>query len=53
MLATLELALDLIGRPSVTPEDAGCQTVLIARLEALGFRVERLRFCLLYTSRCV
>ena len=44
MLATLELALDLIGRPSVTPEDAGCQTVLIARLEALGFRVERLRF---------
>jgi succinyl-diaminopimelate desuccinylase len=44
MDATLELALDLIRRPSVTPEDAGCQEVLIARLEALGFRVERLRF---------
>ena len=44
MDATLELALDLIGRPSVTPEDAGCQEVLIARLESLGFRVERLRF---------
>ena len=44
MDATLELALDLIGRPSITPEDAGCQEVLIAQLESLGFRVERLRF---------
>ncbi len=44
MDATLELALDLIRRPSVTPEDAGCQEVMIARLEALGFRIERLRF---------
>ncbi len=44
MSLTLDLALDLLRRPSVTPEDAGCQEVLIARLEALGFRVERLRF---------
>ena len=44
MDATLELALDLIRRESVTPEDAGCQEVLIARLQALGFRIERLRF---------
>ena len=44
MNATLELALDLIRRESVTPEDAGCQEVLIARLQALGFRIERLRF---------
>jgi succinyl-diaminopimelate desuccinylase len=44
MSTTLDLALDLIRRPSVTPEDAGCQGVLIARLEALDFRVERLRF---------
>ena len=44
MPATLDLALDLIRRPSVTPEDAGCQELLIARLEVLGFRVERLRF---------
>ncbi len=44
MDATLELALDLLRRPSITPEDAGCQEILIARLEALGFRVERLRF---------
>ena len=44
MNATFELALDLIRRPSITPDDAGCQEILIARLEALGFRVERLRF---------
>ena len=44
MSTTLDLALGLIRRPSVTPDDAGCQDVLIARLEALGFRVERLRF---------
>ena len=43
-MTTLDLALDLLRRPSVTPEDAGCQEVLIARLEALGFQVERLRF---------
>jgi len=41
---TLKLALDLIGRPSVTPEDAGCQQTMIARLQALGFQVEPLRF---------
>lgn len=41
---TLALAKDLISRRSVTPEDAGCQDVMIARLEARGFKVERLRF---------
>lgn len=41
---TLQLAVELIDRPSVTPEDAGCQTLMIARLEALGFHVEHLRF---------
>jgi succinyl-diaminopimelate desuccinylase len=44
MTPTLELAMDLIRRPSVTPDDAGCQQLMIPRLEALGFRVERLRF---------
>lgn len=44
MIPTLELAMDLIRRPSITPEDAGCQAVLIARLAVLGFRVERWRF---------
>jgi len=43
MSETLKLALDLIGRRSVTPEDAGCQKVMMARLEALGFAVERMR----------
>lgn len=41
---TLELACDLIRRPSITPVDNGCQELLIKRLEAIGFRVERLRF---------
>jgi succinyl-diaminopimelate desuccinylase len=35
--ATLKLACDLIARPSITPEDAGCQDVLIERLRAIGF----------------
>ena len=41
---TLQLAFDLISRRSVTPEDAGCQELMISRLEPLGFKVERLRF---------
>ncbi len=44
MSATFDLACDLISRPSVTPEDKGCQEVMIARLEAIGFTIERLRF---------
>ena len=44
MSATLDLAIDLIGRPSVTPEDAGCQALMMQRLAALGFRTEPLRF---------
>ncbi|NIW86311.1 MAG: succinyl-diaminopimelate desuccinylase [Gammaproteobacteria bacterium] len=44
MSAPLDLAIELIRRPSVTPEDAGCQELLIQRLEALGFGIERLPF---------
>ena len=44
MSDTLTLAKELIARRSVTPDDAGCQELMIARLEALGFTVERLRF---------
>jgi len=44
MSATLELAKDLISRASVTPDDFGCQEAMIARLEPLGFGIERLRF---------
>jgi succinyl-diaminopimelate desuccinylase len=42
--ATVQLACELIGRRSVTPEDAGCQQVMAERLERLGFRVEHMRF---------
>jgi len=38
----LEHARELIGRPSVTPEDAGCQDWLAERLVALGFKIERI-----------
>ena len=41
---TLALAIDLLKRPSNTPEDAGCQEVMIGRLEPLGFKIERMRF---------
>ncbi|MAF17292.1 MAG: succinyl-diaminopimelate desuccinylase [Marinomonas sp.] len=41
---TLQLALDLISRPSVTPEDAGCQDLMIERLEKIGFSVELMPF---------
>ena len=41
---TLQLSVDLITRPSVTPEDAGCQELMIQRLEAIGFSIERLPF---------
>lgn len=36
------LTEELIQRASVTPEDAGCLTVIGTRLEALGFRLERM-----------
>lgn len=42
MAAALELAEALIARPSVTPDDAGCQEVLKARLAPLGFDCETL-----------
>jgi len=44
MSETLDLAIDLISRDSTTPEDAGCQELMIARLEAIGFNIERMRF---------
>lgn len=39
---TLELAKQLIARPSVTPDDAGCLDLIGARLCAMGFRLERM-----------
>lgn len=42
MSAALELTEALIARASVTPEDAGCQTLLMERLRPLGFDCETL-----------
>ena len=41
---TLQLAFELLSRASVTPDDEGCQELMIERLTALGFNVERLPF---------
>ena len=38
---TLDLAIELLRRPSLTPSDAGCHDVIAARLQKLGFVVER------------
>lgn len=44
MTSTLNLAIDLLKRQSNTPEDAGCQELMISRLAPLGFKIERMRF---------
>lgn len=43
MSEVLDLACELIRRRSVTPDDAGCQALLAARLRRAGFRIEHLR----------
>ncbi|MGV2873956.1 succinyl-diaminopimelate desuccinylase [Colwellia sp. E150_009] len=40
----IKLAIDLMSRPSVTPEDAGCQALMKNRLEKLGFTNETMMF---------
>ena len=35
--ATLDLSIELLERPSVTPDDDGCEDILSARLEQAGF----------------
>lgn len=42
MTRTLQLAEQLISRPSVTPLDEGCLELLAERLQPLGFHCERL-----------
>ena len=44
MSATLELAKSLISRASVTPDDNGCQALMIERLEKIGFTIYPLKF---------
>jgi len=41
---TIDLAIELIKQPSVTPDDAGCQQILSKRLEKLGFAITPLAF---------
>lgn len=41
---TLQLACELIARPSITPADEGCQNLIAQRLQACGFRVEHLHW---------
>ena len=40
MSAVLSLVKDLVSRSSVTPDDKGCQAVLIERLTRAGFKCE-------------
>ena len=44
MKDTLDLAKKLISRPSVTPEDGGCQRLIAKRLEKSGFKARHMRF---------
>ncbi len=44
MSDTQKLAIDLISRDSVTPDDKGCQTLMAERLQAIGFNIEKLPF---------
>lgn len=41
---TLDLSLNLMRRPSVTPEDHDCQAVMAERLAKAGFQIENMRF---------
>jgi succinyl-diaminopimelate desuccinylase len=41
---TLRLVEALIARPSVTPDDAGCQALVAARLASAGFQCEAMEF---------
>ena len=42
MSHTLQLTEQLMSRPSVTPDDAGCLEIIAARLKPLGFACERM-----------
>ncbi len=44
MSEVVDLTCELIRRASVSPEDAGCQALIAARLAAAGFSIEHLPF---------
>ncbi|SPL71625.1 succinyl-diaminopimelate desuccinylase [Acinetobacter stercoris] len=41
---TLDLSLELLRQPSVTPVDHNCQTIMADRLSKIGFNIENMRF---------
>ncbi|XOV90712.1 MAG: succinyl-diaminopimelate desuccinylase [Pseudomonadota bacterium] len=41
---TVELAAALIGRPSISPEDGGCQQLMAGILTGCGFNIESMPF---------
>ena len=42
--ATLDLSLELLRQPSVTPIDHTCQNIMADRLAKIGFNIENMRF---------
>ena len=44
MSNTLELAKSLISKASITPDDHGCQAIMIDRLKKIGFEIHPLKF---------
>ena len=44
MSQVLDLTVELIRRPSISPDDAGCQEILSRRLTKVGFQVESMPF---------
>ncbi|WP_180028069.1 succinyl-diaminopimelate desuccinylase [Acinetobacter sp. YH16032] len=42
--ATLDLSLQLLRQPSVTPVDHNCQNIMADRLSKIGFNIENMRF---------
>ena len=44
MSQTIELAKSLISKASVTPDDNGCQAIMIDRLKKIGFTIKQLKF---------
>jgi succinyl-diaminopimelate desuccinylase len=44
MSPTLELTQKLISRPSITPDDEGCQKIISERLAKVNFNIESMRF---------
>ena len=44
MSKTLDLTKELISKPSITPNDMGCQDLISQRLKTLGFEVEQINF---------